>query len=432
MNSVTFAVRAAWIVPASRSPIPDGVVVVRDGIVQWVGPASRSPVAATDLGDVAIVPGLVNAHTHLEFSDLERPLGSGERSFADWIRAVVAYRNSTFDTETPERTRREVPRRGCDEMAATGTSVAGEIVTSPASATDYETTSETSQGDLRQHCIICPFYEVLGSGPESNVRWADAVRFVTQWNRHAERAGPAGRAPRAGLSPHAPYSVRPELFSAVIQFAVQEKLPLAMHLAETQEERELLQQGSGPLADLLRDLGSWDADALRQMSIERCITGIAQAPRSLLVHGNYLTPREMDLVAEYPHVSVVFCPRTHAYFGHDAYPLAALRKRNIRVCVGTDSRASNPDLSLWKELQCVAASFPELDANDILAMGTHLAAGALGIAGRYGSIQVGCVANLNIVRSKKESSAAIRHSIGWLFEPTTTCEPHATTTRDAG
>ncbi len=425
MNPDTLAVRAAWILPASSPPVADGAIVVRDGRILWVGPASRCPAPATDIGDAAIVPGLVNAHTHLEFSGLERPLGDRDDSFADWIRAVVACRNSMLNAkpDAAPLSRRDVLLRGIDELGATGTSVAGEIATSPVTVADYQTASPTAPDQPPSNVAISPFFEILGDGPEDNDRWADAVRFVAEWNRGTGESGRNIAKTRAGLSPHAPYSVRPRLFAAAIQHAVQHELPLAMHLAETREERELLERGTGPLVELLRDLGTWDPATARQMSIEHCIAGIAQAPRALLVHGNYLTSGEMDQVARHPNLSVVYCPRTHGYFRHDPYPLASLRRRNVRVCVGTDSRASNPDLSLWKELQFVAARFPELDANEILAMGTCLAAEAIGVADELGSLQTGRAARLNVVRWPGGPSAAIRSSIDWLLQPTTVCEP---------
>jgi len=196
---------------------------------------------------------------------------------------------------------------------------------------------------------------------------------------------------RVGLSPHAPYTVPPVLLERIVQLSLRNNLPVAMHLAETRDELELLRDGSGPLRNMLQDLGAWRDNAIplatRPMSYLRTLAGV---DRALVIHGNYLDVEEIAFVAERrARMSVVYCPRTHAYFGHDRYPLPEMLKAGVRVVLGTDSRASNPDLDLLQDLRFVARRHPHVPPREIMHMATIAAATALGIDDRKGSLAVG-------------------------------------------
>jgi cytosine/adenosine deaminase-related metal-dependent hydrolase len=172
-----------------------------------------------------------------------------------------------------------------------------------------------------------------------------------------------------------------------------------MHLAESSDERELLQTQTGPLRRLLDELGVWRRDAIpfgtTSMDYLRVLAG---SPHSLVIHGNYLTEREMDFVAaNRDRMAIVFCPRTHVYFGHDTYPLPTLLRRGIRVALGTDSRASNPDLALGREVACAARLFPSVSPKQFLHMATIDGAESLCVANDYGSISPGKIARLALV-----------------------------------
>jgi cytosine/adenosine deaminase-related metal-dependent hydrolase len=172
-----------------------------------------------------------------------------------------------------------------------------------------------------------------------------------------------------------------------------------MHLAESREELELLARGTGPFRQLLNELGVWSPDVFaagaRPLDYLRVME---QAPRALVIHGNYLDGEETDfLAARAAKLSVVFCPRTHAFFGHDRYPLARMLARGVNVALGTDSRASNPDLSLLSEMRYCAASHAEVPPAKILELATLRGARALGTSGDTGSLAAGKLANLTAV-----------------------------------
>ncbi|HJT34382.1 MAG TPA: amidohydrolase family protein, partial [Pirellulales bacterium] len=216
---------------------------------------------------------------------------------------------------------------------------------------------------------------------------------------------------RAGLSPHAPYTVHPGLFNRLVALAAESSAPLAFHLAESSEEIELLATGQGLFHDVLAELGFWDPTAIprgtRPLDYLRRLA--ASGVRALVIHGNYLADDEIDLLAAHAdRMTVIYCPRTHAYFGHPRHPLPKLLAAGARVAVGTDSRASNPDLNLWEELRFVARTFAELPPETVLRLGTIDAAHALGLGDECGSLEVGKRADLAIVP----------------LEGRTSCEPH--------
>jgi cytosine/adenosine deaminase-related metal-dependent hydrolase len=122
---------------------------------------------------------------------------------------------------------------------------------------------------------------------------------------------------------------------------------------------------------------------------------LAEAPRALVIHGNYLASDEIEFIAQHrERMSIVFCPRTHAFFNHEPYPLEAMRAAGVRVAIGTDSRASNPDLGIVGELRHVAMCFPKMPPSEMIRMATLDGAEALGLDSEVGSLAVGKRADL--------------------------------------
>ena len=150
-------------------------------------------------------------------------------------------------------------------------------------------------------------------------------------------------------------------------------MPVALHLAETREELELLQSGTGPFVPMLQSFDAWHPDVIpRGTRPLDFLRALGQAHRALVIHGNYLNSEEITFLAALAaRMSLVYCPRTHAYFGHEPYPLASLLAAGVNVAVGTDSRASNPDLDLWEELRYLQRHFGDAVAPaDVLRMAT--------------------------------------------------------------
>jgi len=177
-----------------------------------------------------------------------------------------------------------------------------------------------------------------------------------------------------------------------------------MHVAESPAERELLSSATGPLAQTLRELGAWCDRAFPwgddpfRMLIDR----LSKAPRVLLIHGNDLSAAEIECLLPHPHITVVYCPRTHQFFDYQKHPVDHMLAAGVRVALGTDSRASNPDLSLWHEVQFLLHQRSDLSPKDVLAMATIGGADALG-RGDLGRIEVGCCGDLGLMETSAKT-----------------------------
>ena len=375
---------ARWIVPVEGAPIERGCVVVRGESIAAVGPRRIAEGRIVDLGDAVVLPGLVNAHAHLEFSDLTQPLGSPGVGFADWIRAVIAHRRRPgFDAW-------RAVRLGLDEVLRSGTTTIGEI----AAVDPFRWFADPPPSPRPD---VTAFVELIGLRVE---RCSAEERKLAECVA-AGRAGPV----RPGVSPHAPYTVRPEFVAAAAAASRSHRLPLAMHLAESREELRLLAAGDGPLVELLKDMNAWDSQAIaRDSRPQGYLRALTAAHRSLVVHGNYLQADEVALLAEHSdRMSVVYCPRTHAHFQHAPHPLPQLLAAGATVCLGTDGRCTNPDLDLRAELREVAERHPQISPGRIVRLGTLDGARALGTAHESGSLVAGKRADLLVVRGADSS-----------------------------
>jgi cytosine/adenosine deaminase-related metal-dependent hydrolase len=420
----TTTLRARYAFPVSAAPISDAAITfvspvataefaravpplpvagagsgVRGQRIVWLGHSHEAPATTApdtiDLGNAAILPGLINAHTHLEFSDLSHPLGQRGMCLPEWIRAVVVHRRSQTTAD-----RRDAIAKGLQESARAGTTSLGEIAT-PGWPT------ELFFGNMAATNVPATtvFLELLGISAErtaANLAAASAhVGQAFQPDKHHKLSPQPSNVASAnfvGLSPHAPYTVRPELVRHAAALSRANRIPLAMHLAESAEEIELLESGRGPLYDLLRDFGAWEEGAIPRVRPLFYLQLLAEAERSLVIHGTYLDDVEIAFIAAHAErMSVVYCPRTHAYFSHRPYPLAKLLGASVPVALGTDSRASNPDLSLFEEMRFLA-SRDDVAREKILELGTLGGARALGRAVEMGTLEPGKSADLTIIR----------------------------------
>ena len=372
------ALQARYVFPVAGPPIADGMVAIRGSKIVAVG-RNLAGTAVRDLGNVAILPGLVNAHTHLEFSRLAAPLGTPGMPLPAWIREAVAYRRATADAGNTAAV-----AQGLRESLAAGTTTLGEIATS-----DWRLAGAAA-ADAKMSVRM--FYELIAPLAD---RVPDAVLA-------AERFLNAAATPTVlpALSPHAPYTVHPQLLAALVALGQRFQVPLAMHLAESREEIELLRSSSGPFAELLGDLNAWDPQpSARYPRVLDYLQQLARAPRVLVIHGNYLDDEETHFLAAHAGtMAVVYCPRTHHFFRHPAYPLARLMEWGVSMALGTDSRASNPDLSLLAEMRFVAEQHPEVDRSAVLTLGTLGGARALGVADQVGTLEAGKQADFAIVQ----------------------------------
>jgi cytosine/adenosine deaminase-related metal-dependent hydrolase len=390
------AFRARYVFPVVSPPIRDGIVAIdHDRIVavgEFSSPALRELLpAARDLGDVAILPGLINSHTHLEFSNLRQPLGKVGMAFADWIRLVVNSRQARLAGSDGDPI-----AFGVSESVECGVTALGEIASSP------------WQRELSLPLEVTEFCEVICFRRDrDHQRYRTAVKAVTCASDETAPSVHWTDTLRPGISPHTPYTVRPELIQQCVKYSAERSIPLAIHLAETREELQLLKHSTGPMVDLMQEFDQWDPDEIpRNTRPLNYLKTLAQAHRALVIHGNYLDDDEIDfLAAHVDRMSAIYCPRTHAFFHHEPYPLTKMLAAGVNVALGTDSRASNPDLSILSEMRFAAAQHLAVPPTTLLRMITVYGARALGRDSETGTLTPGKLADLAIVALPSHSGA---------------------------
>lgn len=422
--------RARYVFPATGDLIPDGTVSIDGDRIVSVGPwgagvppamkypdspaparhAGETPALQAshetrDLGNVAILPGLVNAHVHLDFSGLSAPLGQRGIGLVDWIRLAMGYRRQTAGPD------RHPVALGLAESLCSGVTTLGEIA-QPDWPLDAIAASPPGVTVFQE--LIAPTVDRVAAAVEL-ARSHLTTGPLTLWER--------GETSCLGLSPHAPYSVHFDLLRAAVELSRDKKIPLAMHLAESREESELLRSGSGPFRTLLEELGAWDATAIRPQSRPLdYLRHLALAHRALVIHGNYLDDEEIAFLgAHREQMAVVYCPRTHDWFAHNAYPLEKMLAAGATVALGTDGRGSSPDLSLLAEMRFAAQRHPAIGLDKILRMGTIDGARALGRDEEIGSIAPGKQADLAIVALPDRATADPYQLLFDSTEPVVAC-----------
>ena len=382
MNSKLF--RDRWVFPVSRPPINGAVVRIKNGLIQEVSKAQQKT-EGKDLGNCAILPGLVNVHTHLEFSQLAEPLAEPGTPLPTWIRRVIEYRSQQAQGQlSDQQTAINRINSGLIESQKYGTALVGEIATRQWPAGPFESAPISST----------VFLELMGL-------FDDQVRDAEQMSRvHLQLASRPSTRWKAGLSPHAPYTASLQLVEQTAKLSAETDTPVAMHLAESREELPLLSQGDGALRDLLEERGCWVEGSIpKKTSIREYLERLSLCARAMVIHGNYLNSGDIEFLARRSsRMSVIYCPRTHAFFGHDRYPLQELFNAGVCVGLGTDSRASNPDLSLWREVHSVARFHSGVNPETILKMANLGGATALGRSTEFGTLEPGKRAVFTVIR----------------------------------
>ncbi|HKW01706.1 MAG TPA: amidohydrolase family protein [Vicinamibacterales bacterium] len=372
--------RARWLLPIERSPIDGGWIEVAGGRIVRIG-GGRPPATAADLGDVALLPGLVNAHTHVELSWLQGRIPPAA-SMHEWISEIVRIRRA--GTPGGRDTEVAAARRGVASMVATGTAVVGDISNSLITPELFREAGLSG--------VV--FHELLGfNAPDPVGAVRDAWARVDEIRRNLEEPlGTAGNPWEPYLSfsvvAHAPYSVSPALFTAIAARAG--RAPLSIHLGESPEEVEFLRTGLGPIRRTLEALGVW-TDAWRVPNCDpvQYVTDLGYLqPGTLVVHAVHLTDDGLERLRRARAV-IVTCPRSNLWVGAGPPRLAHFYAARVPVAVGTDSLASSPTLSLFDELAEMRRLAPEVSAALLLESATRVGADALGCGRDYGTLAPG-------------------------------------------
>jgi cytosine/adenosine deaminase-related metal-dependent hydrolase len=354
----------------SSPPIRGGVVSVERDLIVGVNDSADGEI--TDLGSVAILPGLVNAHTHLELSWMRGQVPPGG-SMPAWASKLMALRRSVSH-EPPEPIVDAIR-----EARQSGTCLVGDVTN----------TFATYEPLLDSELSAALFRELLGFSapdPQAIVRAAEeqiAALTPVAWLRPS-------------IVPHAPYSVSPALLRAIAEAT--RGRPLSVHLGESQQEVEFLRGGTGEWRTLLESLGVWNpawtapgcgpVDYLDRLGMVN--------EQLIAVHGVRFTDEELARLAA-ARATVVACPRSNRWTGAGTPPIERFYASGVRVAIGTDSLASVEDLNLFAEMAAVRRLAPSVPARRILESATLAGAEALGFASELGSIEPGKRAQLMAV-----------------------------------
>jgi cytosine/adenosine deaminase-related metal-dependent hydrolase len=382
MRRDTLTVRARYVVPVEGTPIEDGCLTMQGPRIGWVGPANERG-ADLDLGNVAIVPGFVNAHTHLELSALAggRP-PSGAEDELSWLRQVIAQRRRASDA-----TLRVAAAENLRGAIQAGTTLLADSAT-----------AGLSWGPIAESPVrAVVFAEVIGLKRDRGLQ-TDAAAW--EWLSTVRPESQVAACSRVGLSPHAPYSTAGWLYHK----SVASRLPLMTHLAEMPEELRLLEHHDGPMRQFLEEIGAWDEEwePIGPRPADYVRRGELRNADWLIAHGTYLDPDDFwqfrpEAAPDHKRVAIAYCPRTHSRFGHAPHPYRALLERGVIVCLGTDSLASSPTLSLLDELRFLHRHDESLSGELLLTMATLFGAWAVRAETTTGSLKVGKSADLAIV-----------------------------------
>ncbi len=391
---------ARWIFPGTSPPIADGRITIEAGRIVRVGGDDQSYPVDLDLGDVAIVPGFINSHTHLELGPIPWDESSGPEDEVAWLGRVIQSR-----IDAPAGSGRILAEANIRATIAAGTTAIGDITTAGQSW-------DAVAGSPVWGTV---FTEVLGLSPS---RSAQTWQAATDWLNALPPSSSNDAQTRAGLSPHAPYSTAGRLY----QDAAEAGLPLTTHLGEMPEEREFLSHRSGPLRQFVEGLGAWNQawQPLGPSPVDYVTAEPALAQADwIIAHGNIFEPAEFarfiprsdDPAA--PRIAVAYCPRTHARFGHPPHPFRAMLDAGVVVCLGTDSLASSPSLSILDEIRFLHRHHPDVPGATLLRVATLHGAWALRIDGKTGSLEPGKSADLAVLATGSDESRTGPHAL-WI------------------
>jgi aminodeoxyfutalosine deaminase len=373
---------AAWVVPIEGEPIRDGWVSVDRGRIVALGRrAANDATPGIELGDVAVMPALVNAHTHLELSYMRDQIAPASQ-FTAWARQIIhARRMKPTDPMAMKAPIDGAIDAAIDECLRCGTAVVGDIGNTFAA---FDRIAASPLAGVF-------FWELIGF----NLPDADFDAIVEHAVADLNELRTSDKI-RASLAAHAPYSVAP-LFFRAIKKAVNKLpfVPCSVHLAENVEEVELLTTGAGPWKTLMKDIGSWNhawtapgvgpVQYLDQMGF--------LDNRLLAVHGVQMSLADLETLRTRG-VTLVTCPRSNGHTGAGVPPIADFYDSGVRVAIGTDSLASSPDLNVFAEVATLHALAPSVPAASLLESATIQGARALGFDADYGTIEPGKLARL--------------------------------------
>jgi cytosine/adenosine deaminase-related metal-dependent hydrolase len=374
--------RAKIVLPVTAPPIEDGAVFI-DGnkirsVTPWKDLRPHLREKTIDLGDVILLPGLVNPHCHLDYTDMAGEL-SPPKLFTDWIASITAAKTAWSYSDYARSW-----LRGAHQLLKTGTTTVGDTECMPDllpevwDATPLRIFSFLEMTGIRSRR---PPKEIL----HETVETMAALRHP----RH-----------RAALSPHAPYSTLPELLRLTARLAQKRKWRVSIHVAESEQEFDMFQNAQGEMHDWLKRNGRDNSDCGHGSPVAHLARNRLLGENILAIHVNCLARGDATLLAK-NQTHVIHCPRSHDYFKHPKFERERLANAGVNLCLATDSLAtvrkngkSKPELDMFAEMRAFADKDPSISPEDILRMATINGARALGLAGKIGEVSADASADM--------------------------------------
>jgi len=369
-------VRASAVATMDGSPIANGAVAISGNQILEVGKfaeiKARNSGPIIDLGERALLPGLINAHCHLDYTCLRGKI-SCQETFTDCIRAINSEKSKLAPADYVASI-----NKGFTQAKKAGTTTIANLTAFP------DLIRELSNIPIRTWWFAELIDVRLPNGTKQLVDSAlEALKF----------------AKKCGLAPHALYTASKNLYQCCE--GADPNFLLTTHLAESREETEMFRDGSGPLYEFMKNIGRPMDDCGHDTPLMHFIraTASSSSPQSnnkwIVAHLNELSESDFELLEKMKErFHVVHSPRSHKYFGHSRFPFSRLKAIGFNICLGTDSLASNENLSLFAEMRAFQRTEPESSPEQIFKMTTVNAAAALGQQNRLGRIRPGFQADL--------------------------------------
>jgi cytosine/adenosine deaminase-related metal-dependent hydrolase len=389
-------IRARTVVTMGGAPIQNGAVAVSGNRIVDVGRfddiKTHNAGNTVDLGEQVLLPGLINAHCHLDYTSLRGKIPPQD-SFTDWIRAINAEKSEL----SPKDYLASI-NDGFQEAKRFGTTAIANLTSFPELISQVQPPIRTwwfaELIDIRAPERATELVDSAIDALRSSMACAD---MSAPTKRSRSRRIAAFQTPRWGLAPHAMFTASKDLFRRCEEIAQENDILLTTHLAESREEMEMFRDASGPLYEFIKSIGRPMNDCGNETPLGLFIGALGDRalPEWIVVHLNELTESDFDLLERSnPKFQSVHCPRSHNYFGHRPFAFERLRSLGFNVCLGTDSLASNQTLSLFDEMRHFQKNFPNISPNEILRLATVNPARALRYENALGQIRPGFRADL--------------------------------------
>lgn len=364
----TVIIKADYILPIITPPIQNGAIYIKDGVI--IECDTDSKISSLDkrvmeLKNVCLLPGFVNAHTHLELTNLKDKIPY-RGSFIQWIREIIEAKK-----DWNEKNYIDSLKLGIKQLITSGTTTVADI-----------TTSGLSPQILSTSNLRCRIYKEI-TGFKSDM----ISQVIASQKQYLSNFQPTNLVD-FGLAPHSSYSVNPKLLRELSNLANNNNLPLSIHIAEAKEEMEFLMKGEGDAVNLLKELNVWDNNWKPQgLTPVKYLNSLNMLNSNIIgVHLNYIDDEEIEILKE-KRVGIVHCPKSHKFFKREDFPIQKLINKGIIIALGTDSLASNDTLNMLEEMKELKRRYKDLSAETILKLATINGAKVLKLDDKIGTLQ---------------------------------------------